>query len=501
MSHEHSLPLELPRLVMRRTALLALAALLAIAALGLLRAGRDIRGETEGAIALAGIVAQLASQGGASDAEVLAALAAAQRERPLRHLSLRVDGADGRALLLPAPEPAVSAPMAWLLVAHRRLFPAAEAQQVTWPLAARSWRVSLIASPESERLEAIADLLTTLLLVSACIAALLAAMQWNVRRAFRPLAAIVRAIHGIERHDAGAIRALPPMPIRELQTIANAIEHLASSLERTEDERRRLGRRLMTLQEDERSRLARELHDEFGQRLTALRVDAAWLGKRAASDDVALHEVVRGMSERCAELQRDIRGLLARLRPLGPAEADGGDERPTLERLIVLLRALIDGWSQAPGRSIDYRLLALQRDAGCIEHPLDDAGASRLMLPRELMLGLYRLSQEELTNVARHARARSVELRLVLDESRARDDGAMLEWAVRDDGLGIADLGAAMKQGSGLGGMRERVWALGGELHCAAGLHGRGLALSTRLACRDGGAQRMFVAPTTVTLQ
>jgi two-component system sensor histidine kinase UhpB len=467
------LPLELPRLVMRRTLALALAALLVIAALGLLRAAHDIRDEVDGAVALAGVVARLSAAAEADDAAALAALADAQAQRPLRHLALQVQAGDGRLLLAPVSAPAP--PHAWfdaLLAAHRWLLPALEPARVAWTLprgGGERWTVSLAASPESERREALGDLLQTLLLVGAALAALLVAMHWNVRHAFRPLAAIVRAIEGIERRDPRAVRDLPPMPIGELQTVANAIAHLATSLEHTEDERRRLGRRLMTLQEDERAHLARELHDEFGQRLTALRVDAAWLGKRV--DDAAVRDVVHGMSERCAELQRDIRGLLARLRPLGP---DGDDEAPTLDRLVALLRALLDGWSTSDAAC---RLTVAQRYRGGRERPLDDAAAARVTMPRELMLGVYRLSQEALTNAARHARAQRVDLRLALE-----GDGTVrtLEWSVRDDGVGIADIGSAMQQGSGLGGMRERVWSLGGELHCTSAEPG--LALSARLS-------------------
>ena len=220
----------------------------------------------------------------------------------------------------------------------------------------------------------------------------------------------------------------------------------------------------MTLQEDERSRLARELHDEFGQRLTALRVDAAWLGKRVAADDAALHEVVRGMSEHCAELQRDIRGLLARLRPLG--SADGDDERPTLDRLAALLRALLDGWAASAAAHASTTRWCCCSATRRREQALDERDAARLAMPRELMLGIYRLSQEALTNVARHAHARAA-------SSCGWSSSADATGRRRSSGRCATTASAsptsrsAMKQGSGLGGMRERVWALGGELQCA----------------------------------
>ena len=88
------------------------------------------------------------------------------------------------------------------------------------------------------------------------------------------------------------------------------------------------------------------------------------------------------------------------------------------------------------------------------------------------------MSQEALTNVARHASASQVQLCLRL---QPRGEGSTLDWSVEDDGCGIANLDEACRRGNGLAGLQERAWAFGGELHCGPGAGGRGLRLSTRL--------------------
>ena len=85
--------------------------------------------------------------------------------------------------------------------------------------------------------------------------------------------------------------------------------------------------------------------------------------------------------------------------------------------------------------------------------------AAATRIPRDLALAVYRISQEALTNAARHADAREVELTVTLDLS---GPDPALDWSVRDDGIGMVDAVVARPRGNGLAGMRERVWALGG---------------------------------------
>jgi two-component system sensor histidine kinase UhpB len=252
------------------------------------------------------------------------------------------------------------------------------------------------------------------------------------------------------------------MPIRELEAIAQALRHLAAAQERSELGRRVLAHRLMSLQEDERQRLARDLHDEFGQRLTALRVDASWL-QRAGVMQSQARQVVEGMVEQVALIQDDVRRLLARLRPLGvtPSGVELGPQ--TLGRLRSMLVELAAGWSAAGiGRG---PRVELQMDPCFDDQPLGQG----------LALGLYRITQEALTNVMRHAGA--TRCQVTLSAHSTADSGCTIEWRVADDGCGLADLEAALRRGTGLAGLKDRIWTLGGALSATPGIGGAGLAL------------------------
>jgi two-component system sensor histidine kinase UhpB len=201
------------------------------------------------------------------------------------------------------------------------------------------------------------------------------------------------------------------------------------------------------------------LHDEFGQRLTALRADAAWLAQRVASDAQA-HGVVAAVSAQCEALQAEIRSLLKRLSPAG-----GGDGAADLLRLQRLLEDLIAAWNASPGQAVRFELVLLAHDAqGRVREWPTAEQARSFALPHELCLALYRISQEALTNVARHAGASCATLQLTLLQ---RAEGDLLQWQVSDDGSGLGSLQVALQRGNGLAGIRQRVWALGSDLECA----------------------------------
>jgi len=484
--------LDLPRLVMRRAAGVAVAVLAVALLLGLWRMQDDIDSEVDAAMALATLVAQLGQMARADlapDGQALQALRSVQQAHPLRHLELHIQDSAGRVLLGPQAEAPAGEPLATLLALHRWVDGSPDGRRVSWPVHRPSgvvWQVSLAASHASERREALTSLLGMLALLLACVAGRGVVRGPPGRRAPPPLGRLLEAIAGIEAQRPQAVLALPPMPIRELEAVASALRHLGAALDQGEAERRLLSQQVLSLQEDERSRLARELHDEFGQRLTALRVDAAWLARRVA-DQPALLAVVQGMSGHCEQVQQDIRALLSRLQPFGAGGPDADGE--SLLALTALLQALVAAWSP-PGRAPATTLaLALQWQGGggqALPWP-DDAQAQRLRLPRPLVLTLYRISQEALTNVARHADARAAQLRLVLVGGAQPGAPVHIDWAVADDGLGLADAEVAARRGNGLAGLRERVWAQGAELQCRPAHPGAarpGLQLQARFQAR-----------------
>ena len=445
-------PLELPRLVMRRASVVAVAFLLLLLVLGAIAARGDTRDEIAGALAFARMEQQLHTLPD-DDAGAVESL---RRIGALRHVRLRVTDADGRVLFGDGEE-SHGGPMRWLMRATLGGDAASTEQTVSWAIprpVGRPWTASFVTSPESEQREALSNLLGLFVLLTASSVVMLAVMQWNVQRAFRPLREMLAAIAGIERQDAAGVQDLPPMPIRELEAIAGALKRLATSLERAEAARRTLSQKMLGLQEDERQRLARELHDEFGQRLTALRVDVAWLQRSPLAGDEA-GRVLAGMNEQIARIQVDVRDLLARLQPL----AGGAGELESLDRLAVLLDTLAASASRpgAGGLRCEVRLSRCGA-------PASNALAGP-RLPAAVVLALYRISQEAITNAMRHSGAQRVEIGVDIDD---REPGRVsLHWTACDDGSGLAQPERALQRGSGLAGIRERVWALDGAFEWA----------------------------------
>lgn len=438
-------PLDLPRRVMRRALAVAALTLLAAVGFGLARTDADIDGEVRAAMSLAAVMSRLAQAGELSDAQLIAVLSARENETPLRHLSLALRDGAGRLLMGRLQEPSGSRFVEWMVGLHRRWRPDRAIEPVTWLLprpGKAPWTLTLAAQPDSERREAVVYLTSLLGVLAAGMAVMLLVMRWNVRSAFRPLEGLLAAIGRIQSGDTAAARAMPTMPIGELEQIAAALRSLGDALDAAQAERRLLGHKVQSLQEEERMRLARELHDEFGQRLTAIRVDAAWLAQRLKDLPDAL-PVVQGMGEQCAAIQSDVRGLLARLQPLA---GTGDAQAPvSVATLAELLRELAEGWRRS--------------GSGLLQVGVNVEADPARAMPRDLALALYRISQEALTNVARHAQASAAQLRL-----HWPDGSEAIEWSVSDDGVGLSDGDAALRRGNGLAGIKERVWAFGGDV-------------------------------------
>jgi two-component system sensor histidine kinase UhpB len=469
------LPLTLPRLILRGAALVALAGVLAWTLLGLARMSEDVDDELAGARALALLFERLATAAGQPDDE-LARRLLVQGVEPgaTRHLEVVVRDATGRELLRAEPASELSPTVRVLLDRAESWFDPAPPFTVSWTLPRPDggrWLVAVTSAPQSERAEALHLLLTGVAVLAAVALGTLAVMAWNTRRAFAPLSRLLAAIgemgDGRGRHPG--VQVLPPMPVAELETVARALRDLDGALERSQTQRQQLARQLMVLQEDERQRLAHELHDEFGQHLTALRADAAWLQRRLAGQP-ELAEVAAGMARQGEAVQQQVRAVLGRLRPPGLTDAPG------LADLGQMLRGLCAAWPRGVAAPLACRL-SLEDAHGA---PLDwDAHAADHALSPAVVMALYRVSQEALTNIARHAGAREAVLALRV---RPRPVGGLwLDWSVQDDGRGLGDPAEARERGSGLAGITQRLWALGAELQLQD--LGPGTRLAARIEC------------------
>jgi two-component system, NarL family, sensor histidine kinase UhpB len=268
-----------------------------------------------------------------------------------------------------------------------------------------------------------------------------------VGRALRPLDRLSGALVSVG-YGEFAVRveqAGPP----ELARLAQGFNTMAERLNAAQARNLRLTEQLLTLQEEERTDLARDLHDEVGPFLFAVHLDAASIEQAVASGRVAdVSERAHAIREAVGHMQRHVRAMLHRLRQVSPVE---GGLAPALGNLVAFWRA------RQP--TIDYAL-----DVSFDEDAIGDP----------TMAAIYRLVQEALNNAVRHGRPRRIEVIVQPVES------GEICVRVSDDGTGLA---ASDVPGLGLRGMRERVEGLGGTLLVGPGEGGTGLVVIARLPC------------------
>ncbi len=212
-------------------------------------------------------------------------------------------------------------------------------------------------------------------------------------------------------------------------------KRVTDALARQQDELRQLSAQVHDAREEEKTRIARELHDELGQLLTALKMDLSWLNEKLPAGSPAVGEKIQRMGEALDRLVHSVRRISSDLRPLmlddlGLADAAGW---------------LVDEFAQRSGIECRFELK--------VDQDLTE-------LDKKLANTLYRALQESLTNIARHAGARHAWILLAADDAEIR-----LE--VEDDGCGVDSADLAKAQSFGLKGMRERVSFADGQMEIA----------------------------------
>ena len=208
-------------------------------------------------------------------------------------------------------------------------------------------------------------------------------------------------------------------------------------------ENRLLSQRYVALQEEERRHLARELHDELGQSLNAIKVDAVTIREQSEG----LPDIRRGAQaivDVSTQVYQVVRSLTRRLRPVALDELG----------LTSAVQFLVEEWQRR------------HKDVRCSFQADDDLEG----LAETVNITVYRLVQECLTNIAKHAQAHSVSI--AIERRTGAEAASELAVSVADDGCGF-DPGAP-RQGLGLVGLRERVEALGGRFEVSSA-PGRGL--------------------------
>jgi two-component system sensor histidine kinase UhpB len=278
--------------------------------------------------------------------------------------------------------------------------------------------VALAISPAtvSEQIQ-----LSEVVVLALGVALVLVANVVLMRRVFGPLERLTALMRRVDPLAPGQ-RVELIAPVAEVAELSVAFNDMLDRLER---ERRDSARRALDAQEEERRRMARELHDEIGQTLTGVVLQLESFGRTAPDE---LRAPLRSLEASARAAIEEVRELVRRLRP--EALDDFG-----------LRSALVSLGSE------------LAEHSGLRVSP--DVSGELPALSKEDELVVYRVAQESLVNVARHARATRA------DVSLQAENGSIV-LRVRDDGQGIDATG--VRSGHGVRGMRERALLVGGDL-------------------------------------
>lgn len=250
-------------------------------------------------------------------------------------------------------------------------------------------------------------------------------------RGLAPIETILGALDGIERGNYDL--RLPAFKVHELSRISEKFNLMAGVLQRSKEENRVLTQRSLAIQEDERRKLAYELHDELGQSISAIKAVAVSIEQQAAQHPETVKESAETIVSVSNRMYDVARNMMRRLRP------------PTLDELglITTLQDMIDDWN-----SRHQEIFCSFAFAGDLN-----------LLSEETNISLYRIIQESLTNIVKHSGAVTVDIHL---ETAAGHSGSQVVLTIADDGRGF-DL-EKTRPGLGLLGMRERAEALRGKM-------------------------------------
>lgn len=297
------------------------------------------------------------------------------------------------------------------------------------PVDSYGLQVVIEADPADEIGEAWKEARTLLgLLVAFCLLAN-GLVYFTLGRSMKPIDSILNALDNIERGDYKS--RLPSIGLPELDVIVEKFNHMAEVLERSRAQNRLLAQKSLAIQEQERRYLAHELHDELGQSVSAIKALAVSIGQRTV-DQPEIAQSTQTIIDTSQRIYDVVRGMMRRLRPVILDELG----------LIPALQNVIDEWNDR------------HEDAFCRLDVEGDLGR----LTDEAKINIFRIVQEALTNITKHARASEVVISL---RRTVRDIGEVLEISMTDNGIGFD----AQRTTAGLGllGMRERTEALDGH--------------------------------------
>ncbi len=287
--------------------------------------------------------------------------------------------------------------------------------------------VKLNANLEKARawnnLQAVIDVLSVSIL---CVSLL---VFFTINRLLKPAKLIIT---GLEKMRDGQLETrLPHFDVIEWKRTSDAINQLALSQQNIIADNKQLALKLINVQEEQQRYIARELHDEFGQCLSGINALVSSLSHSAQTESPHLVTEIKSISQISHHMMAVLRDILTRLRPI---EVDDLGLKTSLINLI-------ESWNKRLNGQTHYSL-HIQGNLKCLTEPLPT--------------NLYRITQECLTNIAKHANASKADIVLALRTHH-------VALTISDDGIADTDTFDNVT-GVGLLGIRERVTALGGTL-------------------------------------
>lgn len=315
----------------------------------------------------------------------------------------------------------------------------------------------IVIDPRNELTDTWLDLLTVFGLLVLFLSIAFGAIWIVADRALRPLGAIHEAFAriGTGDYDAKAEPRGPP----EMRELADGLNEMTARLKAISTRNRRLSDQLLHLQDEERTELARDLHDDVGPLLFAIDVDASGIKRLARDPSTNAESIVTragAITSAAHEARKELRRILTNLRP---GAMPGLGLKAAVEEMIADLQG------RHPGVAFEMTI------------PDGDFGATIETL-------IHRAVREAVTNALRHGKPRRISINITEASGR-------LDFSIVDDGGGFA--GKAPSGGFGLMGMAERIEAAGGEISVETVERPRGVRIRGHvpLASPHSGADRL----------
>jgi PAS domain S-box-containing protein len=250
----------------------------------------------------------------------------------------------------------------------------------------------------------------------------------------------------LDQHEGRAQQVLgSATDITARREAEEKLRNSETALRQGQQQLRALAGKLLSAQEEERRRLARELHDDLSQRLAVLAIEAGNLEQQLESTGAGVPEQLRAMKEQAVQLSSDVHDISRQLHP--SILEDLG--------LVDALESECSSFSTRQGIAVNFHADDMPDD-----------------LCHDLALSLYRIAQEALHNIAKHAQTNSAEVRL-------RRDNGMVQLSIRDGGRGFDRNSARNHKGLGLASMEERARLVGADF-CVESEPGTGTMLRVR---------------------